>query len=188
MGFQECDDIVRVLNDAIAEGLSDDYEAIQAERALAVIFKKSTWTLIGQGYEDVGEDAPGLYGRRIAHFVRLRHNIHQERVVFFVNHHGPLPVSAEGSCQGEPTSYNILSMIAHNMLPGDDVILVGDFNAEASSSRIKALDARLNRVFSGIAMGGVDHIFTSVPGAAVQTANHGGGGSDHDAISAVLSI
>jgi endonuclease/exonuclease/phosphatase family metal-dependent hydrolase len=187
MGFQECDDVNRVLSDALTEGLGGDYAAIQGEHAMAIVYKRSDWTVIGQGYEDVGEDAPGLYGVRGSNFARLRHNTHG-RVVFFANHHGPLPVSADGDCRGSTVGYNIVNMIAHNRHPGDVVILVGDFNAHNDSSRIHALDAHLNRVHSGTCMEGVDHIFTSVPGDAVRTYNHGKGGSDHDAISAVLSV
>jgi len=185
MGFQECDDASRVLGDARDRGLSGDYGLINGGRALAIAWRKSRFTWIAEGKADVGEDhSSQYYGKRAAQWVRLRHRDGQ--VVFFLNHHGPLPVSKSGGCTGSATAYNILKLIATNAHVGDVIVVVGDFNAQAHSSRIQVLDSYLNRVFTGDSMGGVDHIFSNC--AASNTANLGSGGSDHDALSAVFTI
>merc|ERR1712113_119606 len=111
---------------------------------------------LGSGAEDVGEDSRDqYYGKRGAQWVRLRHA--DGMTVFFINHHGPLRVSQGGGCTGSATAHNIMRVIADNAHTGDAIILVGDFNAEAGSSRIAELDKRLHRVYSGTSMGGVDH-------------------------------
>uniref|UniRef100_A0A7S4RNR7 Endonuclease/exonuclease/phosphatase domain-containing protein n=1 Tax=Alexandrium monilatum TaxID=311494 RepID=A0A7S4RNR7_9DINO len=185
MGFQECDHMGRILGDAKDQGLSGDYGLANGGRALAIAWRRSRFTWLAEGKADVGEDDRSqYYGKRSAQWVRLHHRNGQ--VIFFLNHHGPLPVSWGGGCTGSTTSYNILRVIAENAHVGDVIIVVGDFNAEAHSSRIRALDGYLNRVFSGSALGGVDHILSNC--AASSTANLGKGGSDHDALSAVFRI
>jgi len=187
MAFQECDDRWRVVDDLRKESMSGEYDAINGGRALAVLYRKSRWTLIDHGTEDVGEDSRAqYYGRRSAMWARLRHRM-DGIVVFFVNHHGPLPVSWGGGCTGSATALNIMKLIADNAHPGDRIVLVGDFNAEPHASRIGELDARLNRVFTGTSMGGVDHIYSNCAGqAVVDRKNLGSGGSDHDALSATF--
>lgn len=190
MAFQECDDRWRVLNDAKLEGLSGDYEAIDGGRALAIAFRRSRWGLLASGVVDVGEDdSAQYYGRRGAHWVRLRHR--DGRTIFFMNHHGPLPVSWGGGCTGSATSMNILREIATHAHTQDAIILTGDFNAEAHSSRIKQMDKHLHRVYSGTSMGGVDHFFSNCA-EDVAGANLGKGvgehGSDHDAIGVTFRL
>jgi len=185
MGFQECDDVDRVLGDAHNQGLAGEYELINGGHALAAAWRKSRFTWLAEGKEDVGEDHPDqYYGKRAAQWVRLRHNDGQ--TIFFVNHHGPLPVSRGGGCTGSSTAFNILKLIATHASATDIVILVGDFNAEAHSSRIQTLDSYIDRVFSGTRMNGVDHIYSNCPVAS--TANLGTGGSDHDALSVSFTI
>merc|ERR1719157_208899 len=139
---------------------------------------------------DVGEDSRDqYYGKRAAMWVRLRNN--EDKTVFFVNHHGPLKVSQGGGCTGSATSLHIMKVIAENAEVKDAIILSGDFNAVASSSRIQELSRRLNRVFTGHAIGGIDHIFTNCgEGASGHILGKGDGeyGSDHDAISGVIHI
>jgi len=184
MGFQECDDPGRVLADAEAEGLQGgDYEVVRGPHALAIVYKSSRWSLLGKGDENVGEDSKRQYfGKRGAQWLRAQDQS-SGRTVFFVNHHGPLPVSSGGDCTGSATSINIMRLIAGNAHAEDAIVLLGDFNAQPSSSRIKELDARLHRVFSGTAIGGVDHIYSNCKAQASGT-NLGAGGSDHDALSA----
>lgn len=188
MGFQECDDRWRALNDAKAEGLAGgEYDAINGGRALAIVYKKSRWSLLSKGGEDVGEDSPKqYYGKRSAHWVRLQERS-GSKTVFFMNHHGPLPVGSGGGCTGSATAINIMRVIADNAHAGDAIILVGDFNAHPQSSRVQELDRRLTRVFSGHEMGGVDHIYSNC-GHAGRGKNLGKGGSDHDALSATFEL
>eukprot|EP00929_Paragymnodinium_shiwhaense_P032646 TRINITY_DN18066_c0_g1_i1.p1 TRINITY_DN18066_c0_g1~~TRINITY_DN18066_c0_g1_i1.p1 ORF type:complete len:756 (+),score=149.41 TRINITY_DN18066_c0_g1_i1:93-2360(+) len=188
IGFQECDDINRILGDAKRWGLSGDYGHLSGGRAIAIAYRKSRWTLISSGVEDVGEDSrEQWYGKRSAHWGRFRHR--DGRTVFFANHHGPLPVSKSGGCAGSATAYNIIRMIAENAHSTDAVFLVGDFNAQPWSSRIQSLDKYMHRVYTGSSHGGVDHIFSSCGGShVVKSENLGTGGSDHDAITTVFEI
>jgi endonuclease/exonuclease/phosphatase family metal-dependent hydrolase len=188
MGFQECDDIGRVMADAKSHGLSGEYGTLNGGRALGMAYLKSRWTLLDSNSEDVGEDSwKQHYGKRSAQWARLQNA--DGSVVFFVNHHGPLPVSESGGCAGSATAYNIMRMISENARTGDIVILVGDFNAQPHSSRVQSLDRYMHRVFTGSSHGGVDHIFSNCAGDAVtSTSNIGAGGSDHDALNAVFTI
>jgi len=184
MAFQECDNRSRILQDAVSSGLPDEYEALDGGRAIAIAYRKTRWELLEWGSDDVGEDHHSQwYGKRSAMWVRLRDQTGM--ILFFMNHHGPLPVSKEGGCAGIATAYNIMQLIVGNAHAEDKIILVGDFNAESSCSRIRELDGRLTRVYSGTAMGGVDHIFTNC-GQNVTARNLGKGGSDHDALSATF--
>lgn len=190
MAFQECDDRHRILNDAKAEGLTGEWEALDGGRALALMFRSDRYTLISKGSEDVGEDDWAQhYGKRAAHWVRLQRQ--DGTHIFFINHHGPLPVSWGGGCTGRANAYNLMRVIAQNAHTDDLIVLVGDFNAEGTSSRIQELETRLNRVYSGVSMGGVDHVFTNC--ADDVTGNNlgkGAGvrGSDHDALSVAFSM
>eukprot|EP00928_Gymnodinium_smaydae_P080200 TRINITY_DN6394_c0_g1_i1.p1 TRINITY_DN6394_c0_g1~~TRINITY_DN6394_c0_g1_i1.p1 ORF type:complete len:513 (-),score=69.14 TRINITY_DN6394_c0_g1_i1:310-1785(-) len=192
MGFQECKDIDRVMRDAKGHGLVGDYATlslVREDRALGMAYLKSRWALLESGTADVGEDRRWMYyGKRAVQWARLR-NTDNDAVVFFINHHGPLPVSAGGSCAGSSVAYNILRIIAEHARTSDVVVLVGDFNAQAHSSRIKALDRHLHRVHSGTAMDGVDHVYSNCAGDAIhEKRNLGRGGSDHDALSVVFSV
>jgi endonuclease/exonuclease/phosphatase (EEP) superfamily protein YafD len=78
-----------------------------------------------------------------------------------------------------------MRVIGETAEPNDDVILVGDFNSVTGSPTIQRLGERMHRVFSGNTHGGVDHIFSSCP-SVKETRNLGTGGSDHDALSALI--
>merc|ERR1719215_436930 len=54
IGFQECDDVGRVLRDARDHGLAGDHGTLNGGRALALAYLKSRWTLLASGREDVG--------------------------------------------------------------------------------------------------------------------------------------
>jgi len=193
MGFQECKDVERVMRDAKKHGLSGDYgtlSLVKDDRALGFAYLKSRWTLIASGWEDVGEDSRHMYyGRRAAQWARLQRQ-DSNATAFFINHHGPLPISVSGGCAGSATAYNILRVIAQNAHASDLVILVGDFNAQHHSSRIQTLGKHMNKVFSGTSHGGVDHIFSNCgeASAVVSATNIGTGGSDHDALNAIFSL
>jgi len=188
MGFQECEDPDWLMWDAHRYGLSGEYGVIRSRsRALCTMYRKSRWTLLDSGREDVGEDGSEQYfGKRSAQWGRFLHR--DGLTVFFVNHHGPLPVSSGGGCKGSAVSYNILRVIAENANGGDLVIAVGDFNAQPGSSRIDAMDKHMHRAFTGTAIGGVDYIFSNCEKEKVYADNLGSGGSDHDALNAVFSV
>merc|ERR1712157_666862 len=119
------------MSEAKKHGLKGDYGTLSLvweDRALGMAYLKSRWSLLSEAHEDVGEDRSyQYYGKRAAQWARLQHK--DGAVVFFINHHGPLPVSASGSCAGSATAYNIMRVIAENARVDDVVILVGDFNA-----------------------------------------------------------
>jgi len=188
IGFQECDNIGWIMGDASKHGLTSEYGTLDGGRALGLAYRKSRWTLLDSGKEDVGEDSrKQWYGKRSAQWGRFQNK--EGEVVFFVNHHGPLPVSESGGCAGSATAYNIMRMIAENAHKDDVVVLVGDFNAQAHSSRIQTLDRFMNRVYTGSSHGGVDHVFSNCAGSMVESTNNlGSGGSDHDALNVVFNI
>merc|ERR1719336_2396711 len=189
MGFQECEDVWRVLSDA---GLgSSEYDAIGGGRAIAVAWRRTKWVVLQHDSVDVGEDSRDqYYGKRAAMWVRLKHN-DDGKTVFFMNHHGPLKVSQGGGCTGSATALNILKVIAENAHTSDVIIVVGDFNAALGSSRVQEMERRLSKVHSGRIFGGVDHIFSNCGDRGKgQTLEKGDGyyKSDHDALSADFSI
>eukprot|EP00933_Yihiella_yeosuensis_P062169 TRINITY_DN65117_c0_g1_i1.p1 TRINITY_DN65117_c0_g1~~TRINITY_DN65117_c0_g1_i1.p1 ORF type:complete len:307 (-),score=21.68 TRINITY_DN65117_c0_g1_i1:109-1029(-) len=181
IGFQECDDAKLVLSDA---GLSHQFSTIEGRWALVTAYKHDAWKILKFGEAEVAEDQKKqYYGRRGALWTRFQSR-RNGRVVFFVNHHGPLPRDTGGLCGPESTAYNLLQLIASNSVPGDTLILVGDFNANSSSRTFTTLDDFLQNVFTGTSFGGVDHIFTNCKNYSAEVLNLGAGGSDHDALSA----
>jgi len=184
MGFQECENIQRVLNDA---GLSHHYGFLEGEHAVAIAYRKASWQLIAYGGEDVAEDrATQWFGTRPGHWGRFRH-FGSGKVVFVLNHHGPLPKNTGGLCGTRATAYNILKVIASNAHADDAVLVVGDFNSDASSKTHRLLAHHLHGIYTGTSFGGVDHIFSSCANV-VSRRNLGEGGSDHDALEVVLEV
>mmetsp|Transcript_147956 Transcript_147956/g.368723 ORF Transcript_147956/g.368723 Transcript_147956/m.368723 type:complete len:389 (-) Transcript_147956:97-1263(-) len=184
MGFQECQDPFRVLTDA---GLLPRYTAVQGAAGLCFAYMTASWTALAQGEEFVGEDQPGQYfGKRSAQWVRLQHKT-TGKVVFFVNHHGPLTVNSGGICGGKATAGNLLRLLARSAVHGDSIVLLGDFNADANSETVLELAKRLYKVYAGVSYGGVDNIFSNVK-FSQEAQNLGGGGSDHSALAAVIDI
>jgi endonuclease/exonuclease/phosphatase family metal-dependent hydrolase len=207
MGFQECEDINRVLKDA---GMKDEYETVVGPHSIAVAYRKASWTALKHGVVDVAEDRRDQwYGRRSVVWVRLQH-ASTGRTVFFMNHHGPLPVNSGGMCGAAATVYNILKVAKDNMGSDDVVILTGDFNSDSNSLEVQLMRQRIHEVVGGTVFNGIDHVFSNCAGIALQkgtvpeletrelaggagatvveTRDLGSGGSDHHAIEAVVSF
>eukprot|EP00419_Tripos_fusus_P009163 CAMPEP_0172658226 /NCGR_PEP_ID=MMETSP1074-20121228/2649_1 /TAXON_ID=2916 /ORGANISM="Ceratium fusus, Strain PA161109" /LENGTH=528 /DNA_ID=CAMNT_0013473491 /DNA_START=35 /DNA_END=1621 /DNA_ORIENTATION=- len=190
MAFQECEDPHFVLEKA---GLLEDYTSFGGlgtiTTAICMAFRRKTWELLSHGSGLVAEDARAqYYGKRAAQWMRLRHH-GTGKTILFMNHHGPLPVNSGGSCGGLGTAYSLLKLIQRHTEEGDAVVLVGDFNANTGSSTVQHLERRLNEVFTGTALGGIDHFFTNLgSSSAISAENLGNGGSDHDALSVVLEM
>jgi len=186
MAFQECDSVARVLSDA---RLQARYIGIQSRHALSVAYDRFDWEALRQGSADVAEDRRQQYfGRRAIQWVRLRHR-QTRKTLFIVNHHGPLPIPTGGICGGSATAYNILRLIADHAEDGDLIVLTGDFNAHLESQTIQTLQDRLHWLYSGRAIGGIDHFFSNYDASHVrERSNLGSGGSDHDALSMTFSI
>mmetsp|Transcript_55946 Transcript_55946/g.141653 ORF Transcript_55946/g.141653 Transcript_55946/m.141653 type:complete len:304 (+) Transcript_55946:93-1004(+) len=184
MGCQECNDISRVLREG---GLESTYTAIQGPHSLAIAYKTCEWELVAQGWKEIAVDEPEqFYGSRSVQWARLRHR-QSNKVLFFVNHHGPLRVNSGGRKGGPETAYNILIAIHENVELGDSVILLGDFNAQMGSQTVRHLEQYIPRAASGTARGGVDHFFSELSMVG-DLENLGTGGSDHDALAATFAF
>jgi len=186
MGFQECEDVARVLNDA---GLSGQYGFFAGDgsktSAICMAYRRSSWLLLGQGLSYVAWDK---LGNRAAQWMRLQH-IPSGQKVFFANHHGPLPINSGGRCGGPTTAYNLLQLIAAHARFGDMLILVGDFNANGASATVQHVQWRLRKVYAGAMGGGIDNVFSNINTKTTTiTRNLGNGGSDHDALSVVFKV
>lgn len=186
MAFQECENLTWVLTDA---GMQDKYTFFPGDNGLCQVWRSETWELDSQGQDPVAEDGKAqYYGIRDVQWSRLIHKTTRQPLLF-LNHHGPLPMGTGGACGEVATAGNILRVIAANGRVGDAVILVGDFNTGESKGEISMLEAQLHRIFHGTCDGGVDNIFTNIaPPHAADSANLGGGGSDHDALQTTIWI
>jgi len=194
MGFQECNDVETVLRNAREAGMQGSYRTLgpvnPVAGAVAIAWLESVWDALNFGIVEVAEDAdkPGQWwGARFVTFVRLSHKQSGAKV-FFMNHHGPLPVAEPGGlCGADATAYQLLKVIGYHAHPGDALILVGDFNAGKDSRTVQRLSEHVIHVYNGTSYGGVDNIFTHCAVATEKT-NLGAGGSDHDALSAVFQV
>mmetsp|Transcript_14344 Transcript_14344/g.32618 ORF Transcript_14344/g.32618 Transcript_14344/m.32618 type:complete len:377 (+) Transcript_14344:1-1131(+) len=181
MGFQECEDEHWLLEKS---GLSAEY-SIFRDRACCMAFKNAMWHLLERGVHFVAADVQ--YGQRPLQWMRLRHR-HTGAKVFFANHHGPIPVNGGGVCGPSATAHSIVQTIARVALPGDAIVLVGDFNAVPESLELVRVESRLHRTFGGT-RGRIDSVFANLDDASViRTTNLGAGGSDHDALSVVFRL
>jgi len=185
MGFQECEDVKRVLADAGLSGMYD-YHPKTNRHAIAIAWRKNTWDLLASGFDEVAEDQPGLWGRRAVAWGRFR-NKQNGKTVFFADHHGPLGTDTGGLCGGQATADNILQVIADNARKQDALFLVGDFNAHDFSVTVRTLASKFHEVFTGSTFGGIDHIFSSCS-AVLEAQDYGLGGSDHTAIGARMTV
>lgn len=186
MGFQECEDPEKVLGPS---GLLQEYEMFQGTHAICMAYRKDTWQLLVKGETDVAEDMrTEYYGTRGTQWMRLQHKA-SGRHLFFVNHHGPLSVNSGGLCGGQATAFNILNIMAKHGQVGDVLMLVGDFNANAASRTLQSLWGHLHAVYNSKSFGGVDNILANVGKSEVLLGEEiGSGGSDHQAISAIISV
>ena len=72
---------------------------------------------------------------------------------------------------------------------GDVLMLVGDFNANAASRTLQSLWGHLTAVYNSKSFGGVDNILANVGKSSVLLGEEiGSGGSDHQAISAIITV
>lgn len=186
MGFQECEDPAQVLADA---GLEIDYEAFPGTHAICMAYRKATWRLLARGEGEVAVDqVTEYYGQRGTQWMRLAHQT-SGATLLFMNHHGPLSVNSGGECGGRSTANNLVKLMKKVGVPGDIIVLVGDFNANAVSKTIQQLWQHLVLAYNGNSFGGVDNVFTNVPRSGVHsTRNLGSGGSDHEAIQATMEL
>jgi len=188
MAFQECQNPYHVLFDA---GLDKTYKAWRSHQNTCLAYRKELWQELGHGTQTVAIDGNVKgqnFGARTGMWMRLRHKKTNE-TVFFVNHHGPLPLSSGGQWGAPATAYNLLNLVEVNGTKGEVVVMVGDFNSVTTSETITQMGCGIRRVLSGTKFGGVDHIFTNLEDSRIISAKPvGQGGSDHDALAAVFDI
>jgi len=187
MGFQECDDVKRIVSDS---GMLQTHDFYRGTHAVSNAWAKVAWHPIKHGHTEVAEDHRSQwYGRRAVVWSRLQHK-KTGKVVFFMNFHGPLPVGGDGGgfCGAEASAYNMLKVIGENARQGDCIILVGDFNAVRNSKFLNSLGKYLTHQYQGNSFGGVDNFYTNGCVQLVSSRNLGNGGSDHDALGATFRI
>lgn len=188
LAFQECQNPYHVLYDA---GLDKTYTAWRSHENTCLAYRKETWEEIGHGTKTVAIDGNVKgqnFGARTGMWMRLRHKRTNE-TIFFVNHHGPLPLSSGGQWGAPATAYNLLHLVESNGTKGEVVVMVGDFNSIKTSETITQMGCGIRRILSGTKFGGVDHIFTNLEDSRIISADPvGQGGSDHDALAAVFDI
>jgi len=186
MGFQECGDPWRVLSPV---GLLEQYNVLKGKYGTCLAYRKGEWKILAHGSKEVAEDVPKNYfGKREASWMRLQHK-RTGRMLFVVNHHGPLSINSGGICGGQATAHNLIRIMTDNAKSGDAIILTGDFNANAASMTLRTLNTYLKQVFNGDVFGGIDNILSNIEGSdIVSTKTLGTGGSDHNAINAVLGL
>jgi len=186
MGFQECEDVGLVLWQA---GLDKAYTTNSSNHAICMAYRRDKWTQLDSGYEEIAEDRSAQYfGNRAVQWMRAQNKHQPDSFIFFMNHHGPLPVDSGGKCGGMATAWHLMNIVKTHAHPGDAIILVGDFNAGDSSVTVLELEKHLYRAYSGVAFGGVDNFFTNLDENHVKGENLGTGGSDHDALSATFQF
>lgn len=187
MGFQECDDVKRIVADS---GMLHTHDFYRGTHAVSNAWDKHSWHPIKNGHTEVAEDHRSQwYGRRAVVWSRLQHK-RTGKIVFFMNFHGPLPVGGDGGgfCGAEASAYNILKVIGDNARQGDCVIMVGDCNAVRNSKFLNTLGKHLTHQYQGRSFGGVDNFYTNGCAQLVSSRNLGNGGSDHDALGATFKI
>lgn len=189
MGFQECNNPWQLLWQA---GIQHEYEAMHVNHGravdLCIVYRNATWTLLARGEQSVANDK--TFGARYAMWVRLEHIRTKERL-FFMNHHGPLPLNSGGTSGGPATASALLDLVIQHAAEGDAVILVGDFNADGGSLTVRQLECRLSHVAWGDKYNGIDNVFANVKFSHIAN-GHGktlhGGDSDHNALSVSIDL
>mmetsp|Transcript_20242 Transcript_20242/g.44201 ORF Transcript_20242/g.44201 Transcript_20242/m.44201 type:complete len:338 (-) Transcript_20242:77-1090(-) len=176
-GWQECEDVSRILG---TQGLLADYRGIQGRFSLAFAYKFTDWDVIADGFEEVATDEEEQFsGPRGVIWARFRHR-RSSKVVFAINHFGPMRVNSGGKAGGATTAGKIATVIYRCAQPGDGVVLFGTFNSQAQSRTVRHLERYLFKVWTGSVYGGIDHVFSSLPVDHAQ--NLSKGGSDHEAV------
>jgi len=188
MGLQECEDLRRILRESgnnCFNGYGGDtvYSAWDPRRYKALSKGKAA-----VAHDRADED----YGLRYLEWVRLRDDS-SGRVVFFANHHGPLPRNTGGKYGGKSVASNIMKQINENSEPTDTIILVGDFNTSPSSETSRELQKSLTLVASVTAnFDNADHVYTNYVGLQkdpkIISWPQSLTGSDHDSLQVIFKF
>jgi len=219
MGFQECEGVDIIVDSAKKAGLPGNWGTSGVHEGksigICIAYNTDTFSFIAQGNDFVGEDQPGAhwYGKRKAQWVRLAHKA-SGQTVFYLNHHGPIPINTGGKCGAKATAWNILKIIGQNAQKGDLIFMTCDCNAWAMygsgkgnvqgpwtyQQEIGQLACHLPHMFANSLAGpediwGIDNMFSNCAKPAKQPSTvltsgtvMGKGGSDHHALSLVYDM
>jgi len=179
IGFQECEDVARVLSDA---GLSnfDHYQGPNkpANNPAPLAWNRDVFSKVGgPGNKWVASDQ---YGGRYMTWVRLQH-IASGAKIFFANTHGPL-----GNC-GSTLGRNWVAGVNENKVQGDIVFFTGDFNCGTGSSAMNAIKGALVNDNMNDIDGGIDQIITDL-GIKESGGSVNGYPSDHPMIKGTFRV
>ena len=126
IGFQETEDVHRVLRDG---GLTSHHQGQQFGNALAIAWDNNLFHAHHEnGKEQIGEDKPGLWGKRYMAWRRFQHRATGQEIWFGVLH-GPLPFETGGAWGNHATAKKIIDVKNATSKPGDLTIITGDFNS-----------------------------------------------------------
>ena len=213
MGFQECENVDAIVGSAVKQGLKGNWKTygVHGEN-LCQAWDGDVFTELSRGKAYIGEDENGVeyYGRRAAQWVRLTHKP-SGKTVFYINHHGPLPINTGGQCGPRATAYNLLKTMGRNAMKGDLIFMTCDCNAWSMFQppneptrpwryldEIGTLACHIGHYFTNPTVEdvwGIDNHFSNCAtpaktGWTVKTAGTvmGKGGSDHYALSLVYDL
>lgn len=118
-------------------------------------FASSKWTMLSSGIGFVGVEDAG--SESSAQWARLKEKS-VGTIVFLVNHDGPRPFNSGGACGGPAVAYEIFALIKANAMPGDAILLIGSFAANAYSPTLVLLSQQLESCIDGTNRWGAEHV------------------------------
>jgi len=215
MGFQECEDVDAIVGSAVKQGLKGTWVTYGVHEGKSIgicqAWNSDVFTEIARGKAYIGEDQKNqYYGRRAAQWVRLTHKP-SGKGVFYLNHHGPIPVNTGGQCGPKATAYNLLKTMGLNAQKGDIIFMTCDCNTWSMFQppndptqpwsyleEIGTMACHIPHIFTNPVIEdvwGIDNHFSNCAKSAkkkstVKTAGTvmGKGGSDHFALSLVYDL
>jgi endonuclease/exonuclease/phosphatase family metal-dependent hydrolase len=150
IGFQEITTVSKIINNVARMRGWDYYEPKSIsgynDNPSPIAWDNKRFKQLASGWKKVGSDS---YGQRGVAWVRLSDTASGSRI-FFANTHGPL-----SSCP-ESLGQNWLSVVTDNIVSGDILVYVGDFNCNEWTPAINVLKAQFTTVKKGDYMNGID--------------------------------
>ncbi|CAE7207621.1 unnamed protein product [Symbiodinium natans] len=150
IGFQECDDVGKVITGTSLATSFEYYTPAKGNDAPMAWQHTKYRAVDGPGTVWIARDK---YGDRKMNWVRLQ-VIGSSTTIFFANTHGPLDQCGGGP--GETVASNFINAVYSHKKPKDLVVFTGDFNCGSNQDTIKKLAEATDSSYSG-----ADHIFSS---------------------------
>eukprot|EP00439_Symbiodinium_sp_Y106_P026307 s590_g3.t1 len=180
IGFQECDDVGKVIG-GTSLAASFEYYTPKKGNDAPMAWQHSKFIAIeGPGTAWISRDK---YGDRHMNWVRLQ-VIGSAATIFFANTHGPLDQCGGGP--GETVASNYVNAVYSHKKPGDLVVFTGDFNCGQNQDTIKKLAQAFELDATDTSYNGADHIFSSGGTRVLWKGSSPGSPSDHQLLKAVL--